>query len=132
MYFLHASILVLIFLSLIHRSHYFPKTTNIIHYASSTIKLHTTSTQQHAKHKVGYFNPVVYNSELPLIDPRREAGMSDVSPLSEISGLSFDSTLLSPLLFFCRVLRLFLSYLFFCLLAHSPEPFFRRFFNIFR
>ena len=29
---------------------------------------------------------------------------SDVSPLSGISGLSFDSTLLSPLLFFCLVL----------------------------
>ena len=37
--------------------------------------------------------------------------MSDVSPLSGISGLSFDSTLLSPLLFFCLVLLLFLSYL---------------------
>ena len=38
--------------------------------------------------------------------------MSDVFPLSGISGLSFDSTLLSPLLFFCLVLVLFLSYLF--------------------
>ena len=38
--------------------------------------------------------------------------MSDVSPLSGISGLSFDSTLFSPLLFFCLVLLLFLSYLF--------------------
>ena len=36
--------------------------------------------------------------------------MSDVSPLSGISGLSFDSTLLSPLLFFCLVILLFLSY----------------------
>ena len=38
--------------------------------------------------------------------------MSDVSPLSEISGLSFDSALLSPLLFFCLVLLPFLSYIF--------------------
>ena len=38
--------------------------------------------------------------------------MSDVSPLSGISGLSFDSTLLSPLLFFCLVLVPFLLYLF--------------------
>ena len=38
--------------------------------------------------------------------------MSDVSPLSGISGLSFDSTLLSPLLFVCLVLLPFLSYRF--------------------
>ena len=38
--------------------------------------------------------------------------MSDVFPLSGISGLSFDSTLLSPLLFFCLVLLPFLSYRF--------------------
>ena len=39
-------------------------------------------------------------------------GMSDVSPLSGISGLSFDPTLLSPLVYFCLVLLLFLSDLF--------------------
>ena len=50
--------------------------------------------------------------------------MPDVSPLFGISMLSFDFILLSPLLFFCLVLLLFLSYLFFCLLAHSPELFF--------
>ena len=50
-------------------------------------------------------------------------GMSDVSPLSGISGLSFDSTLLFPLLFFCLVLLPFLSYLFFCLLALSSKLF---------
>ena len=44
--------------------------------------------------------------------PEGRPGMSDVSPLSGISGLSFDSTLLSPLLFFCLVLLLFLSYRF--------------------
>ena len=55
--------------------------------------------------------------------PGGRPGMSDVSPLSGISGLSFDATLLSPPLFFCIVLLLFLSYLFFCLLAHSPELF---------
>ncbi|WP_419598382.1 hypothetical protein [Thiolapillus sp.] len=37
--------------------------------------------------------------------------MSDVF-LSGISGLSFDSTLLSSVLFFCQVLLLFLFYLF--------------------
>ena len=65
------------------------------------------------------------------VPPEGRPGMSDVSPLSRISGLSFDSTLLSPLLFFCLVLLPFLSYLF--LLA---GPFFwtfsRKFFNIFR
>ena len=44
--------------------------------------------------------------------PEGRPGMSDVSPLSGISGLSFDSTLLSPLLFFCLVLLPFLSYRF--------------------
>ena len=38
--------------------------------------------------------------------------MSHVSSLSGISGLSFDSTLLSPLLFFCLILLPFLSNLF--------------------
>ena len=53
--------------------------------------------------------------------------MSDASPLSEILKLSFDSTLLSPLLFFCLLLLRFLSYLitlsasFFSLVAISPE-----------
>ena len=54
--------------------------------------------------------------------PEGRPGMSDVSPLSEVSGLLFDSTSLSPLLFFCLVLLLFLSY-FFCLLVRSSEPF---------
>ena len=44
--------------------------------------------------------------------PEGSPGMSDVSPLSGISGLSFDSTLLCPLLFFCLVLLPFLSYRF--------------------
>ena len=47
-----------------------------------------------------------------LLAPEGRPGMSDVSPLSGISGLSFDSTLLSPLFFFCLVLLPFLSYLF--------------------
>ena len=54
--------------------------------------------------------------------PEGRPGMSDVSPLSGISGLSFDSTLLSPLLFFCLVLLLFLSIVF-CLLALSSNFF---------
>ena len=51
------------------------------------------------------------NTRLP-VTPKGRPGMSDVSPLSGISGLSFDSTLLFPLLFFCLVLLIFLSYLF--------------------
>ena len=58
-----------------------------------------------------------------------------------ISGLSFDSTLLSTPLLFCLILLLFLFFVvvffffFFggvCLLVHSPELFSRKFFNIFR
>ena len=40
--------------------------------------------------------------------PKGRLGMSNVSPWSGIAGLSFDSTLLSPVLFFCLVLLLFL------------------------
>ena len=50
--------------------------------------------------------------------PEGRPGMSDVSFLSGISGLSFDSTLLSPLVFFCLV-----YFIFFCLLVLSPELF---------
>ena len=45
--------------------------------------------------------------------PEGRPGMSDVSPMSGISGLSFDSTLQSTSLFFCLILLLFLSYVFF-------------------
>ena len=48
----------------------------------------------------------------PLPPSRGRLGTSDVVPLpspSGISGLSFDSSFLSPLLFFCLVLLLFLS-----------------------
>ena len=66
-----------------------------------------------------------------VIPPEGRPGMSDVSPLSGISGLSFDSTLLSPLLFFCLALLPFLSYRF---LPAGPffSTFSRKFFNIFR
>ena len=47
-----------------------------------------------------------------LWPPEGRPGMSDVFPLSGISGLSFDSTLLSLVLFFGLVLVLFESYLF--------------------
>ena len=47
--------------------------------------------------------------------------MSDVSPLLGISGLSFDSTLLSSLSFFCLVLLPYL--IFFCLPVLSSELF---------
>ena len=63
--------------------------------------------------------------------PEGKPGMSDVSPLSGTSGLSFDSTLLSPLLFFCLFLLTFLSYPFL-----PAGPFFWTFsekiFSIFR
>ena len=68
----------------------------------------------------------------PKTTPKGRPGMSDVTPLSGISGLSFDSTLLSPLLFFCLVLLVlpFLSYLFL-----PTGPFFctfsKKFFTIF-
>ena len=39
--------------------------------------------------------------------PERKPGMSDVIPLSEISGLSFESFFLSPLSFFCLTVFLF-------------------------
>ena len=63
--------------------------------------------------------------------PEGRPGMSDVSPLSGISGLSFDSTLLSPLLFFCLVLLPFLSY---CFLPAGPffSTFSRKFLSVFR
>ena len=52
--------------------------------------------------------------------------MSEVSPLSGISGLiSFDPLFLSPLLFFCLVLLLFCLVIFFhqwsILLTYSPQ-----------
>ena len=47
-----------------------------------------------------------------LMPPEGRSGMCAVSPLSGISGLSFDSTLLSPLMVFCLVLLPFLSYRF--------------------
>ena len=58
-----------------------------------------------------YWNHSICLSSCPCT-PEGRSGMSDVSPLPGISGLSFDSTLLSSLLFFCLVLLLFLSYLF--------------------
>ena len=55
-----------------------------------------------------------------VTQPEGRPGMSGVSG---ISGLSFDSTLLSTLFSFCLILLLCMSYLFFCLLVHSPELF---------
>ena len=46
--------------------------------------------------------------------PWRERWMSDFFPLSGLSGLSFDSTLLSPFLFICLLPLLFLSQLSAC------------------
>ena len=47
--------------------------------------------------------PKVIAMLLHTTAPEGRPGMSDVSPLSGISGLSFDSTLLSTRLFFCLV-----------------------------
>ena len=47
-----------------------------------------------------------------LCPPKGGQGCLMSPPLSGISGLSFDSTLLSPLLFFCLVLLPFLSHRF--------------------
>ena len=49
--------------------------------------------------------------------------MSDVFPLSRISGLSFDSTLLSPLLFFLPSPVTLSVLSFFYLQVHSSESF---------
>ena len=48
----------------------------------------------------------------PYVTPQRNTNECLIFPVSGISGLSFDSNLLSPLLFFCLVLLPFLSYLF--------------------
>ena len=90
------------------------------------------STLEPASSRVTYFILRVYTgtSVSHCQHPWREAGDVWCLPPSGISGLSFDSTLLSPLLFFCLVLLLFLSYHFL-----SVGPFFwtfsRKFFNIF-
>ena len=63
--------------------------------------------------------------------PEGRPGMSDVSPLSGIPGLSFDSTLPSLLLFFCLVLLLFLSYFFFLPAGPFSLNRSRKIFNIF-
>ena len=58
--------------------------------------------------------------------------MSDISLLSGISGLSFDSTLLSPFLLPAPIaLSVLSSFFFFCLLPHSSDFLSRKFFNIF-
>ena len=60
---------------------------------------------------------IYINLHFNLLWDRR--GSSDVSPLSGISGLSFDSTFLSVLLLFCPFCSIYL--LLFLLLAHSPK-----------
>ena len=73
----------------------------------------------------GAFCQVHFNMFFFFLVSEGRPGVADVSPLSGISGLSFDSTLLSPLLFLCLVLLLFLSYL---LLLHTG-PFYFFFFQ---
>ena len=55
--------------------------------------------------------------------------MSDVTLLSGISGLSFDSPFLSPLLFFLPSLAVIVIFL---LMVHAPELFSSKVSNVFR
>ena len=55
--------------------------------------------------------------------PRRRPGMSDVTLMSGISGLSFDSPFLSPLLFFLPSPFFSFCLVIFCLMVHSPDFF---------
>ena len=71
-------------------------------------QIYRISSNTNVKQKHTYTNSKHTFLKRRLLRP----GMFDVSPLSRISGLSFDSTLLSPLLFFCLVLLPFLSYRF--------------------
>ena len=65
---------------------------------------------QHRMHGKCYCNTIFKATFSSLRAPEGRPGMSDVLLLSGISGLSFDSPFLSPLLFFfCLVLLLFLS-----------------------
>ena len=71
------------------------------------------------------YSQVIVPSELIFypFTPKRRPGMSDISLLSGISGLSFDSPFLSPLLFFLPS-PLVLSVLsFFLLIGHSANFF---------
>ena len=71
-------------------------------------------------------NGPVPKRKLEVLPPLKGGwGISDVLPLSRISGLSVWSHFsISPILFCSLVLLLFLSY-HFLLLAHSPDLFFR-------
>ena len=72
-------------------------------------------------------SPMLYRLiALLTLFPEGRPEMSDVSPLSGISGLSFHSTLLSPLLFFCLVMFPILSSVFL-----PAGPFFWTFFQKF-
>ena len=71
----------------------------------------------HSAYETLYSASFAKKSRLQYDSPEGRPGMSGVSPLSGISGLSFDSTLLTPLLFFCLVLLPFLSY---CFLPAGP------------
>ena len=63
--------------------------------------------------------------------PEGRLGMSDVSPLSGISGLSSDSPFLSPLLFFLPSPFALTVLSFFLLMVHSPVYFTRKFSDVF-
>ena len=74
----------------------------------------TEKTEQDFRATVSFFptKSMALALSTSLSTPKGRPGMSDNSPLSGISGLSFDSTLLSPLSFFCLIQLLFPPYLF--------------------
>ena len=66
------------------------------------------------------------------LNPRREAGAIWCLPLSWMSGLSFDSTLMSPLVFFCLLSLFFLSFfVFFSAYWPTDLTFSRKIVNVF-
>ena len=66
------------------------------------------------------------NTHTQLITPEGRAGMSDVFLLSGISGLSFDSPFLSPLLFFSAQSFCSFCLVIFLLIVHSPDIFLQK------
>ena len=66
---------------------------------------------------------ILFSNLYLLQSPEGRPGMSDVSLLSGISGLSFDSPFLSPLLFFSALSFCSFCLVIFLLMVHSPDFF---------
>ena len=75
-----------------------------------------------AEHKVIMLDYLVgiFSLSVCVCVPKGGRGVSDVPPCKESQGCQFDLAFLSPLLFFCLVMSLCLSY-HFLLLAHSLD-----------